>query len=313
MLFVPKRHFLAELAPATVAIQGQRGSFSHGVIKAIFNECSIEHFNTFEQPFEAVKSGKADLAVIPVQNTIAGHVPYVHQLIRKYGLHIVGEYFLPVKMCLLTVPGADLNKITKVYSHVHALNQCKKFFEDHRQFERTIHDDTGGAAEMIAQMGDPTQAAIASAFAGRLYGLDIAMSGIQDAQNNITRFLVLSPEKIPYPDHISEANYVTAFLLKPNPNNPWALADMLDILRDKKIRHTIPLEYTGDYLVTDDLYVELFGHIDDDNIKSAINTIYTKGSIASAVTQRRILGCFRAHHYRRFGRAPHPGNYLIGQ
>ncbi|MEZ5919279.1 MAG: prephenate dehydratase domain-containing protein [Alphaproteobacteria bacterium] len=140
-----------------------------------------------------MQDGKADLAMIPVDNTIAGRVADVHHLMPEGELYIIGEHFQPVRHALLTVKGAQKERLKYVHSHVHALPQCRKFIHKLGLTPR-VHADTAGAAEEIARRNDPEHAAIASTFAAQIYGLDILAEDIQDQEHNTTRFLILGTE-----------------------------------------------------------------------------------------------------------------------
>ena len=125
---------------------------------------------TFEDALAAVKSGEAQLGMIPIENTIAGRVADVHHLLPASGLHIVGEHFLPIRFQLMAIKGAKLDKITDVYSHVHAIGQCRKFMREHGM-KPHVAGDTAGSARQVAEWGDPTKAALSPRHAADIYGL----------------------------------------------------------------------------------------------------------------------------------------------
>ncbi len=174
---------------------------------------------SFEDVFEAVASGKAALGMIPIENSQAGRVAEIHHLLPKTNLHIVGEYFQPIEHCLLASKGATLQTIKDVYSHPQGLLQCR----DHlRELGLTSHtySNTAAAAADVAKWNDPTKAAIASPLAGELYGLTTLREHMQDADNNVTVFIMIAREPVdPKPD----AGRVLTTLLFAVRNLPAAL------------------------------------------------------------------------------------------
>ena len=174
---------------------------------------------SFEDVFEAVASGKAALGMIPIENSQAGRVAEIHHLLPKTNLHIVGEYFQPIEHCLLAPKGATLETIKDVYSHPQGLLQCR----DHlRELGLTSHtySNTAAAAADVAKWNDPTKAAIASPLAGELYGLTTLREHMQDADNNVTVFIMIAREPVdPKPD----AGRVLTTLLFAVRNLPAAL------------------------------------------------------------------------------------------
>lgn len=176
-----------------IAFQGAPGAFSDLACRTVFPDFETVPCESFDDAFAAVPGGKADLAMIPVDNTVAGRVADVHHLMPRGDLFIVGEHFQPVRHLLLGVPGAKKEALRYVHSHIHALPQCRKAI---RRLGLTaqVHADTAGAAREIAQRNDPEHAAIASELAAQIYGLDILERDLQDVDHNTTRFLILGPE-----------------------------------------------------------------------------------------------------------------------
>ena len=146
---------------------------------------------TFEDTFATVRDSRARLAMIPIENSIAGRVADIHRLMPGSGLHIIAEHFMRVNHHLLAPDGATLKTIRTVHSHIHALGQCRKVVK-RLGLRPIVHADTAGAAAEIAARRDPTESAIASELAGEVYGLKSLRANIEDAGHNTTRFLVLS-------------------------------------------------------------------------------------------------------------------------
>lgn len=185
--------------PATrIAFQGTAGAYSDLACRTVFPDLKTQGFARFEEAFAAVADKQADLAMIPVDNSLAGRVADVHHLLPRSGLSIIAEHFQPVRHCLLGIKGAHLQDLKYVHSHVHALPQCRRMFAQWG-FEPRIHIDTAGAAADVAQMNDPAHGAIASALASQIYGLDILQEDVQDEDHNTTRFLILARAAIDPP------------------------------------------------------------------------------------------------------------------
>src|SRR5262245_56944654 len=177
----------------TISFQGTFGAYSDLACRRVFPEMTTLPCTQFDDAFAAVSEGRAALAMIAIENSVAGRVADVHHLMPGSDLHIVGEHFERVNHHLLGVPGATLATIRTVRSHVHALSQCRKLIRS-LGLEPVVAADTAGAAAEIAARGDPTVAAIASELAGQIYGLTSLRENIEDAEHNTTRFLVLSRE-----------------------------------------------------------------------------------------------------------------------
>ena len=171
-----------------IAFQGAPGAYSDVAARAVFPGIETVPCASFDDAFAAVHDGATDLAMIPVDNTLAGRVADVHRLLPKHDLFIIGEYFHPVHHCLLGVKGSKKEDLKFVHSHVHAIPQCRKAIQRLKLTPR-VHADTAGAAEEIARNGDRAHGAIASALAGEIYGLDILEANIHDEDHNTTRFL----------------------------------------------------------------------------------------------------------------------------
>jgi len=177
-----------------IAFQGEPGANSDTACRDMFAGMEPLPCPTFEDAFNAVESGKARLAMIPIENTIAGRVADIHHLLPESRLHIVGEYFLPIHFQLMVLPGTQMTDIKSVHSHIHALGQCRKVIRKHR-WKAMVAGDTAGAAKLVAETGDSSMAALAPELAAELYGLDIIARDVEDHANNVTRFVVLSKDK----------------------------------------------------------------------------------------------------------------------
>ena len=178
-----------------IAYQGEPGANSH--IACLEARPGHEPLpcRTFEDAFQAVKSGKADLAMIAIENTTAGRVADVHHLLPDSGLWMVGEHFLRIRFQLLGLPEAKLADLKSVHSHVHALGQCRKAIKANK-LTAIVAADTAGAAREVAEAQDKSRAAIATKLAGEIYGLKILAKDIEDEEHNTTRFVILSKKRV---------------------------------------------------------------------------------------------------------------------
>ena len=181
-----------------IAFQGVLGAYSHMACQAVKPEMEVLPCRSFEDMILAVQEGRAELAMVPVENSIAGRVADIHHLLPGSGLHINGEHFQRVNHQLLAPRGATLEDLVEVHSHAQGLAQCRERLRA-LGLQPVIHPDTAGAAKDIAARGDKSVGAIASALAGEIYDLDVLVPSAEDAEHNTTRFLVMSRTDITPP------------------------------------------------------------------------------------------------------------------
>jgi prephenate dehydratase len=244
---------------------------------------------SFEDVFATVRAGEADLAMIPIDNSIAGRVADIHHFLPTSGLHIIGEHFLRIQFALMAVPGATLDGLTTVHSHVHALGQCRKIIREHG-LTPLISGDTAGAAREIAELGDAAVAAIAPPLAAEIYGLEILAHDVEDEDHNTTRFVVLSPdfEKAP----ADNGPVVTSFVFNVR-NLPAALYKALGGFATNGVNMTKLESYmVGGHFAATQFLAEVDGHPDDPALKNALEelTFFT--------TEVKILGVYPADSFR---------------
>ena len=173
------------------AFQGVNGAYSELAGKKIYPESISIACNTFEEMFECVRKGRANIALVPIENSKAGRVADTHHLIPNSKLKIIGEYFLEVNHCLLASSNASINTIKRVHSHEQAITQCRKNLIKNNK-DMIVAADTAGAAKMVSELNNNQDAAIASDLAAKIYNLKIIESNFQDVDNNVTRFLIMS-------------------------------------------------------------------------------------------------------------------------
>lgn len=183
---------------ATVAIQGEQGSFSHqAALELLGDGIRLLPRPSFEALFEAIGSGAAARAVVPIENSLHGSIHENYDRLKASALHIVAETQLRISHCLIARPGSSLATIRRVASHAVALSQCRRFFHERPNLEAVVAYDTAGSVKDLLRDGPATQGAIASKLAAQLYGGQVLLEGIEDDPQNYTRFLVLAREPGP--------------------------------------------------------------------------------------------------------------------
>ena len=185
------------LKDVNVVFQGVEGAYSYAAMRAYFpDDTNSYHVKTFRDAMEEVASGKADYAVLPIENSTEGIVTDIYDLLTEYQLYIVGEQGVKVEHVLLGLPGVGLGEIERVYSHPQALAQCKRYLEQHPSWKTVKTENTAGAAKKIHEEQRREQSAIASRAAGELYGLSVLAENICYNEKNVTRFIVVSAKPV---------------------------------------------------------------------------------------------------------------------
>ena len=176
-----------------VVYQGVPGAYSYIAMKRYFGE-NVENFHvpTWRDAMEAVKMGKADYAVLPIENSTAGIVAGVYDLLQEYNNYIIAETYIKVEHALLGLPGTDLDKVTTVYSHPQGLMQCEGFLEQHKDWNQISQANTAQSAQKVLLEKNPSHVAIASEEAAQVYGLEVLKHKINDLDNNTTRFVIVT-------------------------------------------------------------------------------------------------------------------------
>ncbi len=253
-----------------IAFQGELGAYSHQACRDARPDMEALPCRTFEDTIEAVKSGEADLAMLPVENSTYGRVADIHSLLPHSGLHIVDEAFVRVHINLLALPGVPLEKIEKAMTHTVLLGQCRKFLSEHG-IARLTGADTAGSARQVAEMGKPEIAALASELAGEIYGLDLLARHIEDQGNNTTRFLVMSPEA----NHERRGDHgmMTTFVFQVR-NIPAALYKAMGGFATNGVNMTKLESYmVGGSFTATQFYADIEGHPEDPAVKRALEEL----------------------------------------
>ena len=173
------------------SFQGALGAFSEEAVRILVPDAEPVPRNTFDAVVQAVESGEDPFGVVAVENTLAGAVAEAYDALERGDVKVVAEVAIPIRHCLLGVPGASIDALREARSHPVALSQCRGFFAAHPGIRAQAVYDTAGAAQEVAQSADPLVAAIASRRAGERYGLDVLMADLQDRDDNQTRFYLI--------------------------------------------------------------------------------------------------------------------------
>jgi prephenate dehydratase len=273
------------------SFQGELGAFSQVAARQLAGEDFIPvPMQSFEDVFVSVVNGKSHCAVIPIENTLHGSVHENYDHLLKYDLPIRGETFVRIVHNLIVRPGVKFSEVRRVYSHPVALNQCRRFFEENPQIEKTPFYDTAGSVKMVMENGLTDAGAIASANAAEIYGGKILKKSIEDDRENFTRFFLLERPKRGARN--TAARTVKRFkttLVFTTRNLPGALFRSLSAfaLRDINLTKIESRPLRGkpwEYL----FYLDFIGHVDDPACRNALN------HLAELADMLRILGCYPA-------------------
>ncbi len=285
----------ASSAARRIAFQGAPGAYSDLACRRVFPGMATLPCETFEDVIASVLDGAAALAMLPVENSVAGRVADIHHLLPQSGLHIIAEHFERVNHHLLAPKGATLAGIEVVRSHVHALSQCRKLIRA-LGVKAVVAADTAGAAAEVAERGDPTVAAIASELAGEIYGLVSLKENIEDEEHNTTRFLVMAAA--PKPAANDGGPVVTTFVFRVR-NVPAALYKALGGFATNGINMTKLESYmVGGHFTATQFYADVEGHPDQRPLRLALE------ELSFFTHEVKILGTYPAHPFRLEARPP---------
>ena len=273
-----------------IAFQGEPGAYSDLACRIAYPTMTTLPCPTFEAAIEAVREGKADLAMLPCENSLAGRVPDIHHFLPESGLFVVGEHFQRVEHCLLGLKGVSLSQIERAHSHTVALGQVRNVLKE-LNLEPVVEADTAGSARMIAQWGKPEEAAIASSLAARIYGLDILRANVEDAAHNTTRFYVAA-RKPEHPDP-STPDLITTLVFRVR-NVPAALYKALGGFATNGVNMTKLESYmiNGQFSATQFL-CDVDGHPEQVGLRHALD------ELEFFSTRVRVLGVYPAAPFRK--------------
>jgi prephenate dehydratase len=272
-----------------IAYQGEPGANSHLACSDAYPKLAPLPCATFEDALAAVKTGDAALAMIPIENSVAGRVADIHHLLPDSGLFIVAEHFERVRHQLLTLPSVKLGELNTVHSHTMALGQCRKAIAA-LKLKPVAEADTAGAARQLSETKDRSRAVIASALAAKVYGLAIAKADIEDAQHNTTRFVVLAAK--PVRAKAGDGLIVTTFIFRVR-NVPAALYKALGGFATNSVNMTKLESYQleGSFNATM-FYADIEGHPDERRVQLAME------ELAFFTSEVRLLGTYKASPFR---------------
>ena len=254
-----------------IAFQGEPGANSHEACRTYFPDHQAAPYPTFEEAFEAVKTGVCELGMIPVENSIAGRVADVHHLLPSSGLKIIGERFKPIRFQLMVNKGVTLEQVQTVSSMAIALHQCRNSLKKLGVKTEAV-GDTAGAARALAQNPDPTRGAISPALAADIYGLDILLRDIEDERHNTTRFLVMTADREPEPPAFTSP-CITSFVFRVR-NLPAALYKALGGFATNGVNMTKLESYMEDGAWTATFfYAEVDGRPEDRGLALALEEL----------------------------------------
>jgi len=271
-----------------VAFQGEAGAYAHLAAREALPHAVAVPCPTFDEAAEAVRKGETDLCIIPVENSLMGRIADIHHLLPDAGLHIVGEHFLRIRHQLLGIKGAKLSGLKRVFSQGPALAQCLKVIRSLKLKAENWHD-TAGSAHHIAELNDPTVAAIASALAGELYGLEVLKANVEDESHNMTRFLIMSREPDDAPN---QGKIITTFVFRVR-NVPAALYKAMGGFATNGVNMTKLESYQlgGSFNATQ-FYADIEGHPEDRSVKLALE------ELAFFTSKLTVLGIYPASPLR---------------
>ena len=258
----------AKTAPR-IAFQGALGAYSHEACLQVQDDVIPVPCTTFEDVFDAVNQGRADLAMLPVENSTYGRVADIHRLLPESGLHIVGEAFVRVRIALIAHKGIPLEDIKHIRAHLVLLPQARSYLDSHGITSEPAADSAGAAAE-LAQDAGSTQGVLASAVAANIYGLNVIADGIEDNDHNTTRFLLMSPK---IDKTRRGGKMLTTFVFEVR-NIPAALYKAMGGFATNGVNMTKLESYmVGGSFTATQFYADIEGHPDDADVKRALDEL----------------------------------------
>ena len=272
------------------AFQGVSGAYSEQAGKNVFPDANSVPCATFEEMFACVRDGKADIALVPIENSQAGRVADTQRLIPDSDLNIVGEYFLEVRHNLLIIPGAKINDVKRIHSHEQAIAQCRnKIIKLNK--EMVIAADTAGSAKKISELNKKEDAAIASALAAEIYNLEILEENFQDAQYNVTRFLIMSKNKSSIESNESDLLTTLVFVVRSIPASLYKClggfaSNGINITKLESYIHPQGFDVAQ-------FYIDFEGHPDDKSVKLAFE------EMKFFCKEIKVLGVYKKSEFRK--------------
>ena len=276
----------------TVAFQGMEGAYSHLSCRQALPDFIPLPCESFQEAFAAVNDGRARRAMIPIENSVAGRVADIHHLMPDSGLFIIGEHFQPVNHCLMAPAGGRIEDIKEIHSHIHALAQIRNLVAE-LGVKPVVHADTAGACRMVSERNDPAIASVGSSLAAETYGLEVLRERVQDYQNNVTRFVIMSRERItPHPD---DGPVMTTFVFSVR-SVPAALYKALGGFATNNINITKLESYIDPATFQQaQFYADIEGHPDSQGVQFALE------EMQFFCSRFQLLGTYPQSRHRQSG------------
>jgi prephenate dehydratase len=272
-----------------ISFQGVPGAYSDLACRHAYPDMQTLPCTSFEYAIDAVREGRADLGMLPCENSLAGRVSDIHHLLPGSGLYIIGEQFQRVEHCLLGIKGATIADIKRAHSHTVALGQVRKIIAD-LELTPVVEADTAGAAQLVAQWGKKEEAAIASSLAAEIYGLEILRSNVEDAAHNTTRFYIVS--KSPLTPDVTMPRLMTTFVFRVR-NVPAALYKALGGFATNGVNMTKLESYMlGGHFAATQFLCDVDGHPEQPALRRALEELSFFSS------EVRVLGVYPAAPFR---------------
>ena len=272
-----------------IAFQGVLGAYSDLACRAAFPALTTLPCPTFEAAIEAVREGRAAIAMLPCENTLAGRVPDIHHLLPESGLFVIGEHFQRVEHCLLAPRGASIGELRRAHSHPVALGQVRVMLRE-LGLQPVVEADTAGSAQLVAGWNNREDAAVASSLAAEIYGLDILRANVEDAAHNTTRFYVMAPAPR-FPDP-ADPDLMTTFVFRVR-NVPAALYKALGGFATNGVNMTKLESYmVGGHFTATQFLCDVDGHPEQAELRRALEELRFFSS------EVRVLGVYRAAPFR---------------
>ena len=271
------------------AFQGINGAYSEQAGKNVFPDAKSVACSTFEDMFACVRNQKANIALVPIENSQAGRVADTQRLIPDSDLNIVGEYFLEVRHNLLAIPGTKINDVKRIHSHEQGIAQCRnKIIKLNK--EMVVAADTAGSAKKISELKTKKDAAIASTLAAEIYNLEILENDFQDSKNNVTRFLIMSKDKSDI--NLSEKDLLTTlvFIVRSIPASLYKClggfaSNGINITKLESYIHPQGFDVAQ-------FYIDFEGHPDQESVKLALE------EMRFFCKEIKILGVYKKSKFR---------------
>ncbi len=272
------------------AFQGINGAYSEQAGKNVFPEAKSVPCSTFEEMFACVRDERANIALVPIENSQAGRVADTQRLIPDSDLHIIGEYFLEVKHNLLVVPGTKLNDLKRIHSHEQGIAQCRNKIINLNK-EMIVAADTAGSAKKISDLNSKEDGAIASELAAKIYNLEILEKNFQDSQYNVTRFLIMSKNKSEIESNSNDLLTTLVFVVRSIPASLYKClggfaSNGINITKLESYIHPQGFDVAQ-------FYIDFEGHPNDNSVKLALE------EMKFFCKEIKVLGVYKKSKFRK--------------